>query len=77
LGLPGFATVRYISTSYTMAEKSDVSPESGMTKSGMAGHDAHAAVHTGDSTAKDGLEMPVTQSQMSLPIYLQLKVCVP
>jgi hypothetical protein len=38
-----------------MAEKSDVSPESGMTKSGMAGHDAHAAVHTGDSTAKDGL----------------------
>lgn len=38
-----------------MAEKSDVSAESGMAKNGTAGHDAHEAVHTEDSTANGGL----------------------
>ena len=38
-----------------MAEKSDVSPESGMSKNEAAGHDVHGAVHTEDSTAKSEL----------------------
>lgn len=47
--------VEYIPTSYTMAEKSDVSPESGMIKNGITGHDAHEAIHTDESTAKGEL----------------------
>jgi len=38
-----------------MAEKNDVSPESGMTKNGTPGHTAHEAIHTEDSTAKGEL----------------------
>lgn len=52
---PCIVTVDYLSTSYTMAEKSDVSPESGMIKNATTGDDAHEAVHTERSTAKDEL----------------------
>jgi hypothetical protein len=38
-----------------MAEKSDVSPESGVSKSGTAGHDAHEAVHAKDSAVNGEL----------------------
>jgi hypothetical protein len=55
LVLPIIATIGFLSTSYTMAEKSDVSPESGVPKSGTAGHDAHEAVHTEVSTSKGEL----------------------
>ena len=48
-------TVEYPSTLYTMAEKSDVSPESGMIKNGTTGYNAHQAVHTEESTAKSEL----------------------
>lgn len=48
-------TVEYPSTLYTMAEKSDVSPESGMIKNGTTGYDAHQAVHTEESTDKSEL----------------------
>jgi len=79
LDLIGIVSVKFHSTSYTMAEKNDVSPESGMSKNGTAGKDAHDAVHTEDSTrrASSLLWTPATQSQMSLSIYLQPKVYVP
>jgi hypothetical protein len=38
-----------------MAEKNDVSPESGMSNNGTAGNDAHDVVHTEDSTEKGEL----------------------
>ena len=38
-----------------MAEKSDVSPESGLIKNGTTGHDDHQTVHTEGSTAKSEL----------------------
>jgi len=55
LDLIGIVSVKFHSTSYTMAEKNDVSPESGMSKNGTAGKDAHDAVHTEDSTEKGEL----------------------
>lgn len=55
LDLPGTVTVESFSTSHTMAEKNDVSPESGMIKNGTSGHDGHEAIHTEDSTAKGEL----------------------
>lgn len=41
-----------------MAEKSNVSPESGIVKSGTASQDADEAVHTEESTAKGELATP-------------------
>ena len=38
-----------------MAEKSDVSPESGLTKNGTNRQDGHEAIHTEESTAKGEL----------------------
>jgi len=38
-----------------MAEKNDVSPESGLSKNGSAGHDPHDTAHTENSTAKGEL----------------------
>ena len=55
LDLIGIVAIRSHSNLPTMAEKNDVSPESGLSKNGPVGHDAYDAVHTEDSTAKGEL----------------------